>query len=76
MSGELGTLRLRSGDNYVIARSDANGLYDFVVSDHVGGPVPDEARVESLQVMLKEVNELRRQLWVTLNQGRRLPLKD
>ncbi|MDO8794993.1 MAG: hypothetical protein Q7J25_10285 [Vicinamibacterales bacterium] len=65
--GELGTLRLRAGGNYVIANSDDKGVYTFAVSDHVGAPVADEDRQESLRLLLEEVSELRRQLWMTIN---------
>ena len=66
MVAELGTLRLRAGDSYVIARSDGTD-YSFEVSDAVGGPVPDDERLTALRHMLEEVSALRKQLWEEIN---------
>jgi hypothetical protein len=63
VGGELGTLRLRAGDNYVIARAQVNGTYELEVSDHVDGPVSDADRLAGIDRMLKEVSELRGQLY-------------
>ncbi len=62
MVAELGTLRLRCGDNYVIVRADGK-LYALEVSDAVGGPVSDVDRLAGIDHMLKEVSELRGQLY-------------
>ncbi len=64
---ELDTLRLRAGDNYVIARAQDSGTYNLEVSDHVGGPVSDVDRLTGLRHMLEAVSELRKQLWTEIN---------
>lgn len=67
MGGELGTLRLRVGDNYVIATVGEDGAYHFETCDHIGDPVSAEDRDTGLRLMLKVVSVLRAELWKEIN---------
>lgn len=61
----LGALRLKFGDNYIVAAppDQVGGIYNIRVTDAFGTAVNDEERKRALKFLLRELSDVRLQVW-------------
>lgn len=61
----LGALRLKFGDSFIIAAppDEPGKPYDIRVTDWLGIDVSDEDRKAALRFLLRELSDVRSQVW-------------